>query len=477
MTSRDGLEKAPSGYLTWVLQPFERYLQGASFWRKLALPIFLALFAIGAVIGVGGVWAPKITAQKGDVTGLLLQRYKWANDAKLSLAEGRIYTALAAVETDALRAAFYRQVAADQLERAARNLSSLSTSSSKIEVIQSSTELARRIVGYAQLELLQDPVGGVHSPENLSTIVRALLRADITTVMQSLVESTEAEMKANGEEVIAARDWIFITFTIVAIGILSLVVWLVLHTQARRLVVSEKRIVTDQYNETSRILANMSHEVRTPLNAILGFSDLIASGIAGPTTQKQDEYLKDSMNAGKHLLSLINSVLELAKLESGRVNRNITHVDAIKISQNVISIMAHQALIKEVKLNGCFDEDLYIFADEQVIIQILMNLLSNAIKFTPSQGTVDLTVYGDGADVIFVVADSGVGMDEPTLAELGTPFFQAIPAGMTSSGTGLGISIVRALVKECNGSIIFESEIGVGTRATVRIPKQLYHAV
>jgi len=472
MTKKEGLERSPSLNLTWILQPLERHLRGMSFRQKLMLPILLLLFTIGAGIGLGGVWVPKIAATNADVSGLLLQRYKLATDTKLSLAEARIYTALAAIETDTLRAAFYQQVAADHLERAARNLSSLSTDSPDAQAAQSSMALAKRIVGYAQLELLQEPVSGARSPENLTAIVRALLRADITTAMQSLVEATEAEIKAKGEEVVAVRYWIFMTATIVAIGILSFSVWLVLRTKAERFIVSDKNTAADQHHETSRILANMSHEVRTPLNAILGFSDLIASGLAGPTTAKQDEYLKDAMSAGKHLLSLINSVLELAKLESGRSNRSVTDIDAMKISQNVINIMTHQALIKEVKLQFTYGEALLMFADEQVIMQILINVLSNSIKFTPAQGSVELTVFGDGADVVFVVADSGIGMDESTLAKLGTPFFQIIPAGVAPSGTGLGVSIVRALVKECKGSITFESKIGIGTIVTIRIPKQ-----
>lgn len=473
MMNKEGLEKSPSVNFAWILEPLERHLRSGLFWRQLMLPIFFLLFATGAVIGLGGVWAPKFSALNGDVTELLLQRYKSANDAKLSLAEGRIYTALAAIETDALRAAFYRQVAADQLERAARNLSSLSTSSSDAQAVESSTALAKRIVGYAQLELLQESVGDPRSPEVLSAIVRALLRTDISTAIQSLVEATEAEIRTQSEEGVAARYWIFTTFTIVAIGVLCLAAWLALRTQAGRLIVSGKNAAAEQNHATSRILANMSHEVRTPLNAMLGFSDLIASGLAGPTTAKQDEYLKDAMSAGKHLLSLINSVLELAKLESGRSNRFIKNIDAVEVAKNVMNIMTHQALLKEVNLHFEFDKAQCFLADEQVIIQILMNLLSNSIKFTPPQGSVELTVSGDDADVVFVVADSGVGMDEPTLAELGTPFFQVIPAGMAPAGTGLGVSIVRALIKECKGSVKFESKIGVGTTVTVRLPRQI----
>ena len=104
-------------------------------------------------------------------------------------------------------------------------------------------------------------------------------------------------------------------------------------------------------------------------------------------------------------------------------------------------------------------------------MQILMNLLSNAVKFTPANGVVELNAFETASDIVFVITDTGLGMDEKSLSSLGTPFFQAKSVNMAPSGTGLGVSIVKALIKECRGSIDYESSLGVGTKVTVRLPK------
>ncbi|MFY7927883.1 MAG: histidine kinase dimerization/phospho-acceptor domain-containing protein, partial [Oligoflexus sp.] len=201
-----------------------------------------------------------------------------------------------------------------------------------------------------------------------------------------------------------------------------------------------------------RFLAQMSHELRTPLNAVLGFSELIASGLAGPTTPKQNEYLNDVLLAGNHLLSLINDILEMSKLEAGKYVIDPVALDAATLAMSVSDLLGPQAVLHEVNLSCYAVDGIPFVADERCVIQILMNLLSNAIKFTPAGGTVDLVVFSESEGVTFVVTDTGVGMDTAVLSEIGTPFFQAKSAYMAPPGTGLGLSIVKALVKESRGT-------------------------
>ena len=220
-----------------------------------------------------------------------------------------------------------------------------------------------------------------------------------------------------------------------------------------------------------RFLAQMSHELRTPLNAVIGFSELIASGFAGPTTPKQSEYLADILTAGNHLLSLINDILEISRLEAGKYVVAPISLDAASLALGVVEMLGPQAGQQGVTLHCSINQALPLVTDERSLTQILVNLLSNAVKFTPSGGLVSLAAANEAETVVFTVTDNGVGMDATTLGEIGKPFFQAQSAYMAPPGTGLGLSIVRALVKENGGTLTFDSRLGVGTTVVLCLPR------
>lgn len=223
-----------------------------------------------------------------------------------------------------------------------------------------------------------------------------------------------------------------------------------------------------------RFLAQMSHELRTPLNAVLGFSELMASGLGGPITAKQNDYLDCIFSAGKHLLSLINDILEMSRLEAGKYETNPVLLNAGQVVAQVLEMLGPQAEKQGVTLRRATDpaEPIEIVTDERSLSQVLMNLISNAVKFTRQDGAVLVDVIEDAETVRFTVTDTGIGMDAETLGAIGSPFYRAQSAYMASPGTGLGLSIVRALVKENGGSISFDSKPGEGTTVQVRLPKR-----
>ena len=220
-------------------------------------------------------------------------------------------------------------------------------------------------------------------------------------------------------------------------------------------------------------LATMSHELRTPLNAIAGYAELLEVGIHGPVTDKQRESLSRIQRSQRHLLSLINDVLNFAKLSAGRVEYEITDVPVRAALQTVEELMAAQLQSKLLSLvsTDC-DDALLVRADSEKVQQILLNLLSNAVKFTGAGGTVTLACASDRDTVSITVADTGIGIPGDRLAQIFEPFVQ-VDRRLNSrhEGTGLGLAISRDLARAMGGDITVESEIGVGSTFTVTLPK------
>jgi signal transduction histidine kinase len=224
----------------------------------------------------------------------------------------------------------------------------------------------------------------------------------------------------------------------------------------------------------NRFLANMSHELRTPLNGIIGFSELIADGKPGPLNSKQQEYVGDVHASALHLLQLINDVLDLAKIEAGKVDLNpelfsveraINEVCAIAkaIAQRKrITIGVHVALgLESVRL------------DQQKFKQVLFNLLSNAVKFTDEGGKVEIRVAPDGGDRFRLqVADTGIGIKRDDFIRLFREFEQLDSgAARHYEGTGLGLALTKKLVEAQQGEISVESEIGKGSTFSIVLPR------
>ena len=223
----------------------------------------------------------------------------------------------------------------------------------------------------------------------------------------------------------------------------------------------------------SRFLAAVSHELRTPLNAIIGFADMVDQEMFGALANaRQKEYIGLISKSGHHLLSVVNAILDVSKIESGTYSINAEPFDFAEATAMPLSIARQQADIKSINLNtSVIGEVTEVVADRRAIQQILINLLSNAVKFTPDGGKVVLGARQDGGRFIFWVEDDGIGISAEDLGRLGRPFMQ-VQNDYTRSyeGTGLGLSLVKGLAALHDGTAEIESAPGEGTRVTVSIP-------
>jgi len=223
----------------------------------------------------------------------------------------------------------------------------------------------------------------------------------------------------------------------------------------------------------SQFLANMSHELRTPLNAILGFSEIIETNAAHGDTVKDSEYAGLINKSGQHLLTLINDILDLAKIEAGRFVISEAEFDLERLIDEAGELMAPKAEVRGCRLAKEVAADLpHLYADERAVKQVLLNLLSNAVKFTPKGGMVTCfaRVESDGR-IALGVRDTGIGIAEADRALVFQKFGQGRHDIVSADrGTGLGLPIVKGLVEAHGGAIALESEITRGTTVTVRFP-------
>ena len=224
----------------------------------------------------------------------------------------------------------------------------------------------------------------------------------------------------------------------------------------------------------SQFLANMSHELRTPLNAIIGFSQIIKEQVMGPIgVPRYVEYANDIVSAGEHLLALINNVLDISKIQAGKVDLKEEFVDLHEVVRKSIAAVTTQAQKSKVSLQTDLPPTLPpVCADSVALRQILINLLSNAVKFTPEDGVVTVNAErpGDGGLTI-VIADTGIGMDDNEIAIALEPF-QQVENTLTKKhdGTGLGLPIARRLVELHGGKIEIASVKNLGTVIRVHLP-------
>jgi PAS domain S-box-containing protein len=221
-------------------------------------------------------------------------------------------------------------------------------------------------------------------------------------------------------------------------------------------------------------LANMSHELRTPLNAILGLSESLGEQVAGPLNEKQQKYLSTINESGHHLLSLINDILDLAKIEAGQITLDINKVDVNSVCQASLRMIKQLAQKKNQEVEFEMDSHLgLMWADERRLKQMIVNLLSNAVKFTPESGKLGLEVRGDEAAnrVTITVWDRGIGISEQDLNRLFKPFIQ-LDSGLAreATGTGLGLALVAQMARLHGGSVTVESQLGEGSRFSIQLP-------
>jgi CheY-like chemotaxis protein len=225
----------------------------------------------------------------------------------------------------------------------------------------------------------------------------------------------------------------------------------------------------------SEFLANMSHELRTPLTAIIGFAELLSEQFFGKLNEKQLAYVNDIFDSGHLLLKLINDILDLARVESGKMELRISSVTLSQLLENCLGMVRGGVARRGLDLDLVIDEDLArieILADETKLKQILVNLLSNAIKFTPSGGCIRLTVERSGDELMFRVYDTGIGLKSGDKLLIFKPFEKLESSlSCSESGTGLGLALVKKLVDLHGGRVWVESEgEGKGSAFSFVIP-------
>lgn len=230
------------------------------------------------------------------------------------------------------------------------------------------------------------------------------------------------------------------------------------------------RIIAERANQTkSDFLSNMSHELRTPMNAILGFGQLLQYDETLSDTQKED--VGEILKAGRHLLDLINEILDLAKIESGRISLSIEPVRVAPIIEECLSLVSTQADKRRINLRNHVHEDFSVQADQTRLKQALLNLISNAIKYNREGGLVTVEVLPEDSEYLSIqITDTGRGIPKERLPELFQPFNRLDAEYSAIEGTGIGLTISRRIVEMMGGTIEVESEVGVGSRFMITLP-------
>jgi signal transduction histidine kinase len=224
----------------------------------------------------------------------------------------------------------------------------------------------------------------------------------------------------------------------------------------------------------SEFLANMSHELRTPLNAIIGFSEVLGERMFGELNEKQAEYTEDILSSGRHLLSLINEILDLSKVEAGRMELELATFDLPLAIDNARTFVRERAAKHGINLDVTVDERLGDFVgDERKIKQILLNLLSNAVKFTPEGGRIGINARQADGSVEISVSDTGIGISPEDQAKIFEEFRQVGgDYAHKTEGTGLGLTLAKKFVELHGGKIWVESEVGKGSTFSFTLPER-----
>jgi signal transduction histidine kinase len=240
---------------------------------------------------------------------------------------------------------------------------------------------------------------------------------------------------------------------------------------SNREIAEKSRQIEVASQHKSEFLANMSHELRTPLNAIIGFSEVLAEGMFGEVNDKQAEYLRDILESGRHLLSLINDILDLSKIEAGRMELEPSDFDLPSAVDNALTLVRERAARRGITLGGTIDRQAgSISADERKVKQVLLNLLSNAIKFTSEGGRIEVRASVRDGLAEVSVTDTGVGIAPEDQESVFEEFRQVGSADKKVEGTGLGLALSRRFVELHGGRIWVESQVGRGSTFTFTLP-------
>jgi len=234
----------------------------------------------------------------------------------------------------------------------------------------------------------------------------------------------------------------------------------------------EKKRAEEANQAKSKFLANMSHELRTPLNAIIGFSEIMGSGMFGHLgCDKYQEYCHDILTSGHYLLEVINDILDMSKIEAGRMQLDLEPLNLAQTLTESLRVVSGKAQEKQLTLDADFQESVPLVADRRAIKQIVVNLLSNAVKFTPDGGRVIVRSRLVGGSIVLMIADTGIGIARHAMMKLGQPFEQ-VEGQLTKTyqGSGLGLAIAKSLTGLHGGTMRMRSKLGAGTVVSVTLP-------
>jgi PAS domain S-box-containing protein len=330
-----------------------------------------------------------------------------------------------------------------------------------------------RIVGYEVDELRQRTYRDITCPEDLEHDLlqqNQMITGEIRTGM-----AEKRYLRKGGIPVWTSRA---VSVVRKPTGEADYVIAVVKDISDRKRAEEEMRLAKEEAETASRsktaFLANMSHELRTPLNAIIGFSEIIEGQVLGPIeVPHYVQYARNILDAGRHLLELINEILDMSRIEAGAATLRETEVDVKGIVESVVRLMGEGATAARLRMTTQSADDLpWLIADERHVRQVLFNLLSNAVKFTPAGGSIALTAgLTEQGDLSLSVADTGVGIADEDIPKVLRPFGQAENSlARRYEGVGLGLSIAKSLVELHGGRLSLESTVGVGTVVTAIFP-------
>ncbi len=234
----------------------------------------------------------------------------------------------------------------------------------------------------------------------------------------------------------------------------------------------QTRRAVDANRHKSEFLANMSHELRTPLNAVIGFSEVLLDELFGPLNEKQNEYVNDILDSGKHLLSLINDILDLSKIEAGKMELEVSEFAVYDLIMLSMNLMKEKATKHSISMNIDIDDSIStLMADERKVKQVVFNLIANALKFTQDKGEIGVRVTRDGDYAKFCVYDSGIGISIEDQQRIFGEFQQA-DGSLTKryEGAGLGLAIVKKFIELHGGKVWVESKLNMGSRFYFTLP-------